>query len=72
MPALPASSEAFGVLPRVIKTLVVRRQEVKRLLKSEANPLLRQEYDIRQQVYIGPLLIEIMSNFVSPGPETCC
>ena len=38
-----------GVLPRVIKTLVDRRREVKALLKKAKDPALRQQLDIRQK-----------------------
>ncbi|KAJ1447546.1 DNA polymerase family B-domain-containing protein [Pelagophyceae sp. CCMP2097] len=37
-----------GVLPRVLKTLIARRKEVKQLLKSEKDPALRETYNIRQ------------------------
>lgn len=47
---LPSDSAPIGVLPRVLKALVERRYEVKKLLKNERKPELRQEYDIRQQV----------------------
>lgn len=46
---LPRSDTAGGVLPRVIKTLVDRRRQVKDLLKKERDPLLRQQLDIRQK-----------------------
>jgi DNA polymerase alpha subunit A len=46
---LPDSSASPGVLPRVIKTLVDRRRQVKNLLKNERDPLIRQQLDIRQK-----------------------
>ena len=46
LPAVPdASSEERGVLPRVIKSLVVRRRAVKKIMKSERNP------DKQEEVY---------------------
>jgi DNA polymerase alpha subunit A len=49
LPELPDPTEEAGVLPRVIRTLVERRREVKRLLKSESDPTTRQQLDIRQK-----------------------
>jgi DNA polymerase alpha subunit A len=49
IPPLPDSSQQPGILPRVIKTLVDRRREVKQLLKRENDPAKRQELDIRQK-----------------------
>ncbi|KNC54797.1 DNA polymerase [Thecamonas trahens ATCC 50062] len=46
---VPDSSVSEGVLPRLIKTLVERRSQVKALLKSATDPLLRTQYDIRQK-----------------------
>ena len=46
---LPDISQANGVLPRVIKTLVDRRRVVKDLLKKERDPLQKQQLDIRQK-----------------------
>ncbi len=37
-----------GILPRVIRTLVEKRREVKKLLKTEKDALTRQQLDIRQ------------------------
>eukprot|EP01040_Poterioochromonas_malhamensis_P001065 gene1065-1130_t len=48
IPPLPDTSTP-GILPRVIKTLVDRRREVKRLLKDEKSAAKRQELDIRQK-----------------------
>lgn len=49
LPPLPESSSTPGVLPRVIKTLVDRRRQVKNLLKNERDPVQRQLLDIRQK-----------------------
>ena len=50
LPPLPDSSiKDFGVLPRVIKTLVDRRRTVKDLLKKERDVGKKQELDIRQK-----------------------
>ena len=46
---VPDESLSQGVLPRVIKTLVDRRREVKALLKKAKEPALRQQLDIRQK-----------------------
>lgn len=35
LPPLPADGQEFGVLPRVIRTLVERRGVVKKMLKKE-------------------------------------
>lgn len=48
IPPLPESRDQ-GILPRVIKTLVDRRRDVKNLLKKEKDPIKRQELDIRQK-----------------------
>lgn len=49
LPPLPDTGAAPGVLPRVIKTLVDRRRQVKNILKSEKDPAQRQQLDIRQK-----------------------
>jgi len=49
LPPLPDSSEQKGILPKVIKTLVDRRREVKKLLAKEKDVNRKQEYDIRQK-----------------------
>jgi DNA polymerase alpha subunit A len=49
LPELPDPSDDAGVLPRVIRTLVERRKQVKKLLKNESNPTTRQQLDIRQK-----------------------
>ena len=46
---VPDEGVSQGVLPRVIKTLVDRRREVKALLKKAKEPALRQQLDIRQK-----------------------
>jgi DNA polymerase alpha subunit A len=46
---LPDDSLPMGVLPRVIKSLVERRAQVKVMLKRERDPMQRQELDIRQK-----------------------
>ena len=43
LPPLPEESLDRGVLPRVIKTLVQRRREVKKIMKKENNPDKKQE-----------------------------
>jgi len=48
LPPLPEESLSTGVLPRVIKTLVQRRRDVKTMLKQEKNPEKKQTLDIRQ------------------------
>lgn len=47
LPALPTETTE-GVLPRVIKTLVQRRKNVKKLLKNENNNNKKEELNIRQ------------------------
>ncbi|CAB9498953.1 DNA polymerase alpha catalytic subunit (Fragment) [Seminavis robusta] len=49
LPPLPDESKGQGVLPRVIKNLVERRRNVKKMLKSEKNADKAKELDIRQQ-----------------------
>ena len=51
LPPLPDTSSAPGVLPRVIKSLVDRRREVKNLLKKERDPLKMKQLDIRQKAF---------------------
>ncbi|KAK9810187.1 hypothetical protein WJX72_006462 [[Myrmecia] bisecta] len=46
---LPGADDDSAVLPSVLKTLIQRRQEVKKLLKDERNPTRKQQLDIRQQ-----------------------
>merc|ERR1719491_1788323 len=46
LPALPTETTE-GVLPRVIKTLVERRKNVKKLLKNENNSNKKEELNIR-------------------------
>jgi len=46
---IPEESVEQGVLPRVISTLVQRRRNVKKLMRSEGNPEKKKELDIRQQ-----------------------
>jgi len=43
LPPLPDESKDRGVLPRVIKSLVERRRNVKKLLKSEQNTEKKEE-----------------------------
>ena len=47
LPALPTETTE-GVLPRVIKTLVQRRKNVKKLLENENNNNKREELNVRQ------------------------
>jgi DNA polymerase alpha subunit A len=49
VPPLPSPSLPDGVLPRVIRTLVERRRQVKSALKTETDPTRRQQLDIRQK-----------------------
>jgi len=56
IPEAPPSSAPRGILPRLIKTLVDRRKQVKQLLKTEKNPAKYKQLDIRQ------LAIKIMAN----------
>eukprot|EP00958_Prasinococcus_capsulatus_P024366 scaffold3791_cov390-Prasinococcus_capsulatus_cf.AAC.10 len=49
IPPLPDASLEAGLLPTTIKRLVQRRRQVKQMLKTEKNPLKRQQLDIRQQ-----------------------
>jgi len=49
LPPIPDESVEKGVLPRVIKTLVERRGQVKKAIKQETNPEKRDELDIRQK-----------------------
>ncbi|CAM9549186.1 unnamed protein product [Ectocarpus fasciculatus] len=49
LPPVPDSGAPAGVLPRVIKTLVDRRKQVKDLLKNARDPALKQQLDIRQK-----------------------
>ncbi|KAL7483193.1 hypothetical protein ACHAW6_008862 [Cyclotella cf. meneghiniana] len=49
LPPLPDNNLDRGVLPRVIKTLVERRRNVKKMIKSEKNPDKLEELDIRQK-----------------------
>jgi len=49
LPPLPDESLERGVLPRVIKTLVDRRRNVKRMIKSEKDEGKKEELDIRQK-----------------------
>jgi len=49
LPPIPDPSTPQGVLPRVIKTLVDRRREVKNLLKKSRDSSTKQQLDIRQK-----------------------
>ncbi|KAJ2763400.1 DNA-directed DNA polymerase alpha catalytic subunit pol1, partial [Coemansia nantahalensis] len=49
MPDLPAPGEEQGVLPRLLKTLVERRRQVKQLLKSAKSPEEAAQLDVRQR-----------------------
>eukprot|EP00937_MAST-01D_sp_MAST-1D-sp2_P000600 g600.t1 len=48
LPPLPAEDSEKGILPRVIKQIVQRRRQVKKMMKSEKHPVKKQQYDIRQ------------------------
>ena len=49
LPDLPDASEEQGVVPRVIKTIIQRRSQVKQILKTEKNPSTRIQLDTRQK-----------------------
>mmetsp|Transcript_35255 Transcript_35255/g.85471 ORF Transcript_35255/g.85471 Transcript_35255/m.85471 type:complete len:1221 (-) Transcript_35255:2967-6629(-) len=51
LPPLPEETNQHGVLPKVIKSLVERRRQVKRLMKSESNPDRHEELDIKQKAF---------------------
>jgi len=46
---VPETSAQPGIIPKVMFRLLERRRAVKRLLKSERDPLKREQYDIRQK-----------------------
>jgi DNA polymerase alpha subunit A len=48
LPDLPDETKEKGILPRVIRTLVQRRRQVKKMLKQEKNPVTKQQLDVRQ------------------------
>jgi DNA polymerase alpha subunit A len=56
IPEAPPSTAQKGILPRLIKTLVDRRRQVKQLLKTEKDPAKYKQLDIRQ------LALKIMAN----------
>mmetsp|Transcript_17703 Transcript_17703/g.20391 ORF Transcript_17703/g.20391 Transcript_17703/m.20391 type:complete len:938 (+) Transcript_17703:655-3468(+) len=49
LPEPPSPSLPTGILPKILKTIVSRRTNVKKLLKSCTDPQKRTEYDIRQK-----------------------
>jgi len=51
LPALPDKGryKEFGVLPRVIRSLVLKRRQVKGLMGKETDPAKKQALDIRQK-----------------------
>lgn len=49
LPPLPNESEEPGVLPRVIKSLVQRRRQVKSLMKKESNPDKHEEVSLTME-----------------------
>lgn len=49
LPEVPPSDIGQGVLPRLLATLVDRRREVKKIMKTETDPHKRVQCDIRQQ-----------------------
>lgn len=51
LPPIPDKSHEMGVLPKVIRSLVQRRCQVKSLLKKETNPDKYAELDIRQKAF---------------------
>ena len=48
--SLKGSHDGLAILPAAIRSLVERRREVKRMMKSAKSPAERQQLDIRQQV----------------------
>ena len=46
---IPDPSLAKGVLPSVLRMLILKRREVKRLIKTEKDPVKLMDYDIRQK-----------------------
>ena len=48
LPPLPDEGAQKGILPRVIKTIVQRRRQVKGMMKSERNEAKKAQLDIRQ------------------------
>jgi hypothetical protein len=65
----PAKYPAPGILPRVIRTLVERRREVKKLLKTEKDPVTAKQLDIRQ-AWGAKLFLGLFVLFLSPFPHT--
>lgn len=49
LPEIPPSDISQGILPRLLATLVERRREVKKIMKTETDPHKRVQCDIRQQ-----------------------
>ena len=49
LPEIPPSDISQGVLPRLLATLVERRREVKKIMKTENDPHKYAQCDIRQQ-----------------------
>lgn len=49
LPDVPSNNLKQGVLPRLLATLVERRREVKRIMKTEKDPHKYVQCDIRQQ-----------------------
>ncbi|EGD78351.1 hypothetical protein PTSG_09417 [Salpingoeca rosetta] len=46
---IPDETADKGILPRILKTLIAKRKQVKALIKAETNPARLAEYDIRQK-----------------------
>ncbi|SSD58922.1 related to DNA polymerase alpha catalytic subunit A [Saccharomycodes ludwigii] len=49
LPEIPSSDKSQGVLPRLLHTLVQRRYEVKKIMKTETDPYKKQQCEIKQQ-----------------------
>lgn len=63
LPPLPEESLETGVLPRVIKTLVQRRRQVKKILKQERNPDKQQEVRISTwEIHVMYILLHLLIN----------
>jgi DNA polymerase alpha subunit A len=51
LPPIPEKSQETGVLPKVIRSLVQRRRQVKGLMKKESNSERYSELDIKQKAF---------------------
>ena len=67
----PVKYPEQGILPRVIRTLVERRREVKKMLKTEKDPVTKQQLDIRQVRLYGKACVGLSCTAVFTG-WSCC